>query len=159
MSLARPKSQIFTIFPCARRTFRAARSRWTHCVGREETTDTVHRPPDNVTPARLATSWWSLELPGTPQGDCPGAKSSPPPGSHLSHSHEGECCGAVRCLMIPDSPLRFGEKEGKSSHCYKPLPDHPRSPHSDPVAWVYRGLCFRNTLTFLEAKNSIPRAT
>lgn len=34
MSLARPKSQIFTSFPSQMRTFLAARSRCTHCRGR-----------------------------------------------------------------------------------------------------------------------------
>lgn len=36
MSLARPKSQIFTSFPSQMRTFLAARSRCTHCRGDTE---------------------------------------------------------------------------------------------------------------------------
>lgn len=36
MSLARPKSQIFTSFPSQMRTFLAARSRCTHCRGETE---------------------------------------------------------------------------------------------------------------------------
>ena len=127
MSLARPKSQIFTIFPCARRTLRAARSRWTHCVGREETTESVHLPPDHLTPARLATSWWCLGLPGTPQGGCPGAQSSRPAGSHPGHPKKEKALEQSRRLTRPDALPHFGEREGRSSRCYKPLPGLPRS--------------------------------
>lgn len=93
MSLARPKSQIFTIFPCARRTLRAARSRWTHCTQREDRMGV--NPPATGQHAPCKTGHLTGTLGGarTPQEGCPGPQSSPRPGFQPSAFQEGESSG------------------------------------------------------------------
>lgn len=146
MSLARPKSQIFTIFPCARRTLRAARSRWTHYTGKKETTsEWLQLRPDSST--ILSGYLGRKNLPSL-------AILTPPEGQRVQEKG--------RHPMRSDSqPVQGGNREVGElrNHCYCysktfllacPLPLN---------LWLglKRSLCLE--LTFLEAKNSIPRAT
>lgn len=138
MSLASPKSQIFTIFPCARRTLRAARSRWTHYMGRKETTsEWLQLRPGGSTPARPASLWGHL-------------KGVPEKGRHPVTSHSQPIWGSNRGRVELRSHCYSGSKIFLPALLSVPLPLKLR-------LGLKRSLCLE--LTFFEAKNSIPRAT